>query len=67
MDPQTGHLIELTPDRPLPKGYERLPEDLNPAAEKITQWAKDRRRHLRKAKAKRRKLRKAKKARKSDG
>lgn len=33
MDPHTGHLVELLPDESLPDGYERIPPELERAAQ----------------------------------
>jgi len=68
MNIDTKQLIELQADRPMPSGFELLPEDLQGDAARLLAWAEQRRQQKRKKKeerAKRKVKRKAaKKARK---
>lgn len=42
MNPDTLQLKELEPDGSLPEGFERLPDELQPAASSLVGWAKQR-------------------------
>ena len=42
MNPDTMQLKELAPDEALPEGFVKLPDELQPAAESLVKWAKER-------------------------